>query len=214
MLDGIDSVTVITGKARFLDPHAVHVTLAEGGDTVTVTADHVVISTGAQPIIPDIPGLRDSAVVATSTDLLASPVLPPRLVVLGGGYVGLEFAAMYAAYGSEVTVLEHHQQILGQEDDDVAACARGILGDDGITVITDAQVRRVEDGPGPSATVFFDRQGNAESVQADVILAALGRQPVTADLDLDRAGVRSHRWGSGGRRRTSPHQPAARLRHR
>lgn len=138
MLDGIDSVTVITGRARFLDPHMVHVAIADGGGavTVTVTAEQVVVSTGAEPIIPDIPGLRDSAVVATSTDLLATPDLPPRLVVLGGGYVGLEFAAMYAAYGSQVTVLEHHQQILGQEDDDVTACARDILRDSSITVIT------------------------------------------------------------------------------
>jgi len=107
MLDGIDSVTVLTGGGRFLNPHTVHVTMAHGGGAVTVTAEHVVVNTGAQPIIPDIPGLRDSAAVATSTDLLANPDLPRRLVVLGGGYVGLEFAAMYAAFGSQVTVLEH-----------------------------------------------------------------------------------------------------------
>ncbi|TPG34963.1 FAD-dependent oxidoreductase [Mycolicibacterium hodleri] len=189
MLDGIDSVTVLTGRARFLDPHTVHVTRADGG-AVTVEAQHVVVGTGAEPIIPDIPGLRESSVVATSTDLLATPDLPPRLVVLGGGYVGLEFAAMYAAYGSEVTVLEHHRQILGQEDDDVAACARDIMRDNGITVITGAEVRRVEDGPASSATVYYARDGESRSVQADVILAALGRRPVTADLGLDAAGVR------------------------
>ena len=100
MLDGIDSVTVITGRARFLDPHTVRVTMSDGSGTVRVTAEHVVVSTGAEPIIPEIPGLRKSGAVATSTDLLATPDLPPRLVVLGGGYVGLEFAAMYAAFGS------------------------------------------------------------------------------------------------------------------
>jgi pyruvate/2-oxoglutarate dehydrogenase complex dihydrolipoamide dehydrogenase (E3) component len=189
MLDGIDSVTVITGQARFVDPHTLQVAITDGGGTVTVTAEHIVVSTGAQPIIPDIPGLRDSAVVATSTDLLATTDLPPRLVVLGGGYVGLEFAAMYAAYGSEVTILEHRPQILGQEDDDVAVCARDILRDNGITVMTGAEVRRVEDTSGPAATVFYEQDGRTESVRADVILAALGRQPVTADLGLDKAGV-------------------------
>ncbi len=189
MLDGIDSVTVITGRARFLDPHTVHVTTAIG-DAVTVTAEHFVVGTGAEPIIPDIPGLRDSAVVATSTDLLATPDLPPRLVVLGGGYVGLEFAAMYAAYGSRVTILEHHRQILGQEDDDVADCARDILRDNGINVITGAEVRRVDDGPDSSATVSYDIDGKTASVEADVILVALGRRPVTADLGLDVAGIR------------------------
>ena len=171
MLDGIESVTVMTGRARFLDPHTV-------------------IGTGAEPIIPNIPGLRDSAVVATSTDLLATPDLPRRLVVLGGGYVGLEFAAMYAAYGSQVTVVEHHRQILGQEDDDVAACAREILADDGITVVTGAEIVRVEDGSGASATVYYERDGATASVEADVVLAALGRRPVTADLGLEQAGIR------------------------
>lgn len=189
LLDDIDSVTVITGRARFLDAHTVHVTMSDGSGTVTVEAEHVVVGTGAEPIIPDIPGLRDSAAVTTSTDLLATPDLPPRLVVLGGGYVGLEFAAMYAAYGSEVTVLEHRPQILGQEDDDVAACARDIMQDNGINVITGAEVRRVEDGPGSSATVFYDQDGITRSVQADVILVALGRQPVTANLGLEQAGV-------------------------
>lgn len=190
MLDGIDSVTVLTGHASFVDPHTVHVATGDRGETVTVTGRHIVISTGAQPIIPDIPGLRDSAAVATSTDLLASPDLPPRLVVLGGGYVGLEFAAMYASYGSQVTILERHLQILGKEDDDVASHAREALRDNGMTIITGAQVRRVEDGPDSSATVFYEQDGELGSVPADVILAALGRQPVTAGLGLAHAGVR------------------------
>lgn len=159
MLDGIDSVTVLTGRARFLDPHIVQVTLAEGGATVTIAAEHFVLSTGAQPVIPDIPGLRASAVAATSTDLLASPVLPSHLVVLGGGYVGLEFAAMYAAYGSQVTVLERHPQILGQEDDDVAKYAREIMRDNGVSVITDAEVCRVEDGPDRPRRCSTNRTG-------------------------------------------------------
>ncbi len=189
MLDTIDSVTVVTGRARFLDPHTVRVARADGTGTVTVTAEHIVVGTGAEPITPDIPGLRNSAVVATSTDLLATPKLPERLVVLGGGYVGLEFAAMYASYGSQVTVLEHHPRILGQEDGDVAACARDILRDNGINVITGAEVRGVVDGPDSSATVSYEQGGSPGSVAADVVLAALGRQPVTADLGLDAAGV-------------------------
>ena len=190
LLDDIDSVTVLTGRARFVDSHTVHVTMTDGGGAITVTADHVVVGTGSQPIIPDIPGLRGSPVVATSTDLLANPELPPRLVVLGGGYVGLEFASIYAAYGSEVTVLERHSQVLGQEDDDVAACARDILHGNGITVITDAEVRRVEDGQDSSATVFYEHGGHSKSLAAEVILVALGREPVTARLDLEKAGVR------------------------
>jgi probable pyridine nucleotide-disulfide oxidoreductase len=190
MLDGIDSVTVVTGRARFLDPHTVHVTLAGGQDTVTIAAEHVVLGTGARPVIPDIAGLRDSTVAVTSTELLASPVLPSHLVVLGGGYVGLEFAAMYAAYGSQVTVLERHPQVLGQEDDDVAKYARDIMRDSGISVTTGAEVCRVEDGPHSAATVFYEQDGSMKSVRADAILVALGRQPVTVGLGLEAAAVR------------------------
>lgn len=95
-----------------------------------------------------------------------------------------------------MTVLEHRPQILGQEDEDVAACARDILRGNGITVITGAEVNRVEDGPGSTATVFYDQGGTTGSVQADVILVALGRQPVTADLGLDKAGIRLTADGS------------------
>ncbi|TQR85148.1 pyridine nucleotide-disulfide oxidoreductase [Mycobacterium hodleri] len=189
MLDGIESVSVLTGRAELVDPHTVKVTLVDGGGTVVVSAEHLVVSTGSEPRIPDVPGLADSGVMVTSTDLLATPELPRRLVVLGGGYVGLEFAAMYAAYGSEVTVLERHSEILGQEDDDVAACARDLLRENGVTVVTDAEVRDVgTDGDAP-ATVTYQRHGALESVYADVILAAAGRRPVTDGLGLDAAGI-------------------------
>ena len=92
MLNSIETVSVITGQAQFLNPHTLHVTIADGAATLTVAAQHILIGTGSQPVIPDIPGLRASTVVTTSTDLLATPTLPPRLVVLGGGYVGLESA--------------------------------------------------------------------------------------------------------------------------
>ena len=190
MLDDIESVSVLTGRAEFVDPHTVTVTLVDGGGTVEVSAEHLVVSTGSEPRIPDVPGLVASGVMATSTDLLATPELPRRLVVLGGGYVGLEFAAMYAAYGSEVTVLERHSEILGQEDDDVAACARDLLRDNGVAIVTDAEVSEVRSGTDAPATVTYHRHGALETVDADVILAAAGRQPVTEGLRLDAAGIR------------------------
>ena len=188
MLETLDTATVLTGRARFADPHTVLVELADG-TTVPVSAATIVIGTGSEPVIPDLPGLRDSPATVTSTTLLATPTLPRRLVVLGGGYVGLEFAAMFAQYGSDVTVIEHHDRILGGEDDDVADCARDILTADGLTVLTGATVSRVEDHDGRSATVHYERAGTAGSVDGDLVLAALGRRPVTADLGLTAAGV-------------------------
>ena len=197
MLDGIESVSVLTGRAEFVDPHTVKVTLVDGGGTAVVSAEHLVVSTGSEPRIPDVPGLADSGVMVTSTDLLATPELPRRLVVLGGGYVGLEFAAMYAAYGSDVTVLERHSEILGQEDDDVAACARDLLRENGVTVVIDAEVREVRAGADAPATVSYHGHGALESVDADLVLAAAGRRPVTDGLRLDAAGIDMTDAGAG-----------------
>ncbi len=182
MIDSIDTAEVLTGTARFVDAHTVAVTTDAG--EVIVTATWIVIGTGSRPTLPDIPGLATSARVHTSTDLLTEENLPKRLVVLGGGYVGIEFAAMYAAYGSEVTALERHAQVLGREDDDVADVARTILQDKGVRIITDAQVTGVDDG-----TVSYSTAGTSHAIDADTILVALGREPVTAGLNLAAAGV-------------------------
>lgn len=182
MIDGIASADVLTGAARFTDPHTLEVTTADG--EVTVRATWIVIGTGSRPTLPDIPGLATSPRVHTSTDLLTEEHLPARLVVLGGGYVGLEFAAMYAAYGSEVTVLERHAQVLGREDADIADTARNILQDKGVRIITEAQVTEVKDG-----TVSYLTEGPSHTVDADAILVALGREPATAGLNLAAADV-------------------------
>ncbi|MEN4475620.1 FAD-dependent oxidoreductase [Mycolicibacterium cosmeticum] len=184
MIDGIPTAEVLTGSARFVDAHTLAVSTAAGD--VTVSAKWMVIGTGSRPTLPDIPGLAASPRVHTSTDLLTEQNLPARLVVLGGGYVGLEFAAMYAAYGSEVTVLERHTQVLAREDDDIAQAARNILQDKGVRIITGAQVTAVDDG-----AVSYRTEDAAQTVDGDAILVALGREPVTAELDLAAAGVRT-----------------------
>jgi pyruvate/2-oxoglutarate dehydrogenase complex dihydrolipoamide dehydrogenase (E3) component len=185
MLETIPSATVLTGRAEFLDATTVRVDLVDG-EAATVSGRTVVVGTGSEPVIPDIPGLRSNPRVSTSTELLVTENLPGRLVVLGGGYVGLEFAAMYAHYGSAVTVLERHSHILGREDEDVAGCARAILSDSGIEIVTGAEVVSVDGG-----TVHYTADGGRRTVDADVILVALGRRPVTAGLGLDRAGVQT-----------------------
>lgn len=189
MLDTIDGVDVLTGSASFVDPHTVAVATADG--TVTVTGRIIVVGTGSEPTWPDLPGLRGNPRAVTSTELLAMPDLPRRLVVLGGGYVGLEFAAMFAGYGAEVTVLERHAAVLGREDDDVAACAADLLTRAGVALVTSAEVTRVDDG-----TVHYEVGDAAATVEADVILVALGRHPVTAGLALENAGITTRADGS------------------
>jgi pyruvate/2-oxoglutarate dehydrogenase complex dihydrolipoamide dehydrogenase (E3) component len=193
MLDALPSVTVLTGPARFVDPNTIEVQV--GSEVWTVTGETIVVGTGSEPVWPDIAGLQANSRAVTSTDLLETEELPGRLVVLGGGYVGLEFAAMYAAYGSSVTVVERHPDVLGGEDDDLAEVARELLAEAGVEFVTSAQVTRVEDGSDES-TVHFTKSGEPQSLPADRILVALGRRPVTAELGLDAAGVETRPNGS------------------
>ncbi|AIY46705.1 FAD-dependent oxidoreductase [Mycolicibacterium fortuitum] len=183
MLNNLDAATVLTGHARFLDPHRLTVQLPDGS-AVTVTARWIVIGTGSRPVLPDIPGLANSPRVYTSTDLLARQQLPERLVVLGGGYVGLEFAGMYAAYGSAVTVLERGGQLLAREDPDVAAFAAEILAAGGVSVVTGAEVTSVTDD-----AVEYQHADGTHRVTAGAVLVALGREPVIDGLNLAAAGL-------------------------
>ena len=187
-LNHADTVTVVTGRAAFLDPNTVEV---GGGDgRLTVTAETIVINTGSEPIVPDIPGLRESKHVLTSAELIETTMLPERLAVVGGGYLGIEFASIYRRFGSRVTVLESGPNILDHEDDDVATVARDILAGEGIEVIPDALITEVRDGD-THATVLYQTGGRQETLDVDVILAAAGRAPATRGLRLEAAGVRT-----------------------
>ncbi|WP_030749942.1 FAD-dependent oxidoreductase [Streptomyces sp. NRRL S-31] len=193
MLDDIDSVTVLTGRARFLDEKSVEV--SAGSDRLVVTAPVIVVNTGAEPVLPDIPGLRSSAHLRTSTDLIRAEGLPERLVVVGGGYLGLEFAGMYARFGSRVTVLEAGPRLLPREDADVAEATVGTLRDEGVTFVTDAEVVEVTDEDG-HASVRYRAAGEEHVLDTEAVLVATGRRPATAGLDLEVAGVRTTERGA------------------
>jgi pyruvate/2-oxoglutarate dehydrogenase complex dihydrolipoamide dehydrogenase (E3) component len=194
-LDQIETVTVLTGHARFLDPHTMHVASIDGF-TVRVSARWVVVDTGSRPVLPPIPGLSNTSGVYTSTELLSHAELAPRLTVLGGGYIGLEFAAMYAAYGSKVTVVEHGPRILRQEDDDVAGCARDILTGHGIVIATSARATAVSSNADGAVTVSYQIEDATHAVEGDAVLVATGRRPATGELALDAAGVHTSAAGA------------------
>ncbi|MFI5059828.1 MAG: FAD-dependent oxidoreductase [Actinomycetales bacterium] len=185
-LDGKDTATVITGPARFVDEHTVAV--GEGQDEITVTAPTILINTGSEPIVPDIQGISDSVHLVSGTDLTRAGALPEHLVIIGGGYLGLEFASIYRHFGSEVTVLEAADRLLPKEDDDIASVATDILAGDGITIITAATVTRVHDTEG-GTRISYTKDGAARTILADAVLPATGRKPATAALDLEAAGV-------------------------
>ncbi|MEU8632103.1 FAD-dependent oxidoreductase [Amycolatopsis sp. NPDC048633] len=206
MLDTIDSVVVLTGRAEFLDPRTVRVTA--GDDVLDLEADTIVINTGAVPTVPSIPGLRESSRLLTSTDLIDLDHLPKRLAILGGGYVGVEFASIYAQFGSAVTVLDARPRIMPREDDDVAEAAAAILRGAGVELVPNAQVTAVRDLDN-SVEITYEAGGRTHVLAADDVLAATGRTPATAGLGLERAGVRTTPSGAvevdGFLRTSRPH---------
>ncbi|MEU9979563.1 FAD-dependent oxidoreductase [Streptomyces sp. NPDC051014] len=194
MLDTLDTVTVVTGTASFLDEKRIEV--AAGEDRLEITAEAIVINTGAEPLVPDIPGLRESACLITNTDLVRSPIMPRRVAVIGGGYQGLEFAALLSRYGIPVTVFESSERILRREDDDVARAAEAILREEGIQFVTGARVTEVVDGDGVATVTYRTHEGDQGTIEAEAVLVGTGRSPRTAELRLEAAGVRTDDQGA------------------
>ncbi|TDU83732.1 pyruvate/2-oxoglutarate dehydrogenase complex dihydrolipoamide dehydrogenase (E3) component [Kribbella voronezhensis] len=192
-LNGADTITVLTGTASFADPHTL--TVVTSTDRITVTAETILINTGSEPVIAGIPGLADSTRLVTNVDLIKTTTLPGRLAVIGGGYLGIEFASMYNRFGSKVTVFESSARILGREDDDVAAAATQILADEGVDIVPGATVVEVRDGTS-GTTITYERNGSRHTLVADAVLAATGRTPVTDGLELANAGVRTTARGA------------------
>jgi probable pyridine nucleotide-disulfide oxidoreductase len=186
-LSSLDSVTLVIGRATFVDPHTVAVGSRNG--SVRITAATILIDTGAEPVIPAIPGLRESSRAVTSTDLIESSVLPDRLAILGAGYIGLEFASFYRGFGSELTVLEKAPDILPNEDEEIVAVALGVLEDEGIQLHLGADVRELRDA-GDAATLVYEKNGEEMTLAVDTLLVASGRAPASRDLGLEVAGVR------------------------
>lgn len=190
-----EGITVFTGKASFESPHQVKVEMQD--ETVLLTAERIFINTGAVPIVPDVAGLSSSSYVYNSTTLMDQSVLPKRLVIIGGGYIGLEFASMYANYGSEVTVLDGSKVFLGHEDRDIAAEVLKTLESKGIRYTSGVQVQSVKDKEEGGAEVrYIGKAGRSETIVADAILLATGRKPNTEELNLDKAGVRVDEKGT------------------
>ncbi|MET9297074.1 FAD-dependent oxidoreductase [Streptomyces sp. NPDC003077] len=180
---------LVLGEARFVAERTVEIRLNDGGRRVVRGAD-VVINTGTVPYLPPVPGLAEAGVLNSET-IQRLDRLPERLVVIGGGYVGLEFAHMFAAFGSHVTVIDHSPALLPQEDPDVTEVLAECLRQDGVEMVggvTVKEVAREEDG-------IRLLLGDGRSLIADDVLAATGRSPVTAELGLDAAGVRTDERG-------------------
>src|SRR5271165_3583975 len=178
---------LVMGTGRFVAPKTLEVRLNDGG-TRALSGDRVFLNVGTRATIPPIPGLADAGPM-TNIELLEIDRLPEHLVVLGGGYVGLEFAQAYRRFGSRVTVVEHGPQLLGREDPDVAAEIHRILSGEGIEIRLGADVLRVEGRSGEAVRLHVRTAGGEETISGSDILAATGRTPNTAGIGLEVAGV-------------------------
>ena len=178
-LDGMTGCTLIRGHARFEDPN----TLRVNGELIS--ADKIFLNVGARAVIPDIPGLADVDYM-TNVGILELDCLPTHLLIVGGSYIGLEFAQMYRRFGAEVTVFEHGPRLTSREDPDVSAAIKDVLEKEGIDVQLDADDIHVAGSP--DGIALTPRAGATAIVGSDLLIA-VGRRPNTDDLGLDRAGV-------------------------
>lgn len=204
--DSNPNVTVITGKATITAPHEVDVVSDAG--TELLEADQIFLNTGSRPFIPPIEGLKDNPYAYTSEHLLELEKLPENLVIIGGGYIGIEFSSIYADFGSKVTVLQDGARFLPREDEEIAEAVRQNLKARGVTVMTGVQVASVEEA-GDHAVVSVKDGGETIRLEADAILVATGRRPNTAGLGLENAGVELNARGGvivdDSLRTTAPH---------
>lgn len=185
MLADRETVTIVEGEARFVGERVVEVT--GGPERLRVSADTVLVDTGAEAVLPDLPGI-DHPRVHDSTSIQHPGELPGRVVVLGAGPIGLEFASLLRGFGSEVTLLDRRERLLPAEDEDVAAAVTSVLEGDGVRILHRASATAIEDAGG-LARVRVDVAGTEQVLEAEAVLVATGRRPATAALDPEAGGI-------------------------
>ncbi len=180
-LEGMENVTLYRGHGRFKGLNTVQV------DGETLQADKVFLNVGARASVPDMPGL-DAVDFLVNSTVLEVDFLPEHLIIIGGSYIGLEFAQIYRRFGSEVTVIQRGPRLIPREDEDVSETVREILENEGIRVRLNAECIRVEKRAERVATGVSCEDGEPE-VEGTHLLLAVGRTPNTHDLGLEKAGV-------------------------
>jgi pyruvate/2-oxoglutarate dehydrogenase complex dihydrolipoamide dehydrogenase (E3) component len=178
---------VLYGEARFTGKKTIEVSMEKGGIRA-LAADTIFINTGARPSRPALPGLADVDAL-DSTSIMELEALPAHLLVLGGGYIGVEFSQMFRRFGSRVTIVQRAEALLAREDPDVADAVAAILREDGVDVLLGAEVRRVARGPKGRIDLEVRQQRRSRKLSGTHLLLATGRRPNTDRLNLPAAGI-------------------------
>jgi len=175
-------VDIIDGTATFTDEHHINVLTKEG--VVGIEGTEFIINTGSTPIIPKIPGADKSKKVYLSETIMDLDKLPASLTIVGGGYIGLEFAFMYANFGSAVSIIQDADVFLPREDEDIAQAIRSSLEAKGVNIITGAQITKIED-----SVLYYESNKETKTLDSEAILLATGRRPNTDGLGCENAGI-------------------------
>lgn len=186
-LEGMDNLEILHGHARFIGPRRI----AVGEDILE--ADKIFINTGARARTPDIPGL-DQIDYFTNSTILEVDFVPDHLIIIGGSYIGLEFAQMYRRFGSEVTVIEMGERIIARDDDDISQAVQEILEGEGVNFELGAECVSMKKS-GTTIEVTASCQDSPRSVSGSHVLLAVGRVPNSDDLGLEAAGIETDARG-------------------
>ena len=181
-------VQLFRGNARFISPNEVAV-----GDEV-VRADKIIITAGSMPSVPPIPGLKETGYI-TNIEALELEQVPERLAIIGGGPIGVEFAQVFAAFGARVHIYEALDRIMMGEDEEISQAMVGLFARQGITVSTSVGINEVQSTSSGKVISIKTADGQQQSEEHDLILAATGRKPAIEDLDLAAAGIEAGRKG-------------------
>jgi pyruvate/2-oxoglutarate dehydrogenase complex dihydrolipoamide dehydrogenase (E3) component len=193
-LEARPGVDLVFGEARFVDARTLAVRDADGAER-TFHSETIFINTGGRPAIPPVFNPPSDAAFLTSTTILELETLPRHLVILGGGYVSVEFSQMFRRFGSDVTIVQRGDQLLTQEDRDVAEEAANILREDGVKIELGAVATHAARGPDGGIILTIAANGEIREIEGSHLLVATGREPRTAALDLQRAGVKTDERG-------------------
>jgi pyruvate/2-oxoglutarate dehydrogenase complex dihydrolipoamide dehydrogenase (E3) component len=192
-IEGTKGVEIVWGEARFTDAHTIEVQQG-GGTPRRLTGERIFINTGARPAEPPISGL-DSVPHLDSTSVMELDTVPEHLLVLGAGYVGLEFGQMFRRFGSAVTMIDPGQRLIEREDPDIAEAALKIFQEDGIEFLLGSKAARVGMGQGGGVELTLETPTGERKITGSHLLVAVGRTANTDMLNLGAAGVKTDERG-------------------
>jgi pyruvate/2-oxoglutarate dehydrogenase complex dihydrolipoamide dehydrogenase (E3) component len=184
---------LLIGSGRFIGPKTIEVALADGGTRI-LRGEKVIISTGSRTTLEPVPGLLEASPL-THIEALDLNYIPEHLLVVGGGYIGLELAQAVRRFGSRVTVIERNARLVHREDQDVSDALHDTFREEGIEIVTGAHITRVEGKSGKWVKLYTTREGSEIHLEGTHVLVATGRTPNTEGIGLELAGV--ERTGRG-----------------